>query len=186
MPGGHVAAREVVEHFGAVAVVAVDDHDRVALVHQYRRPVGRHLWELPAGLLDVPGEPAEVCAARELAEEAGLRAARWEVLTDMVTSPGVMDEAVRVFLARELTPVDRGEADDEEADLELHWVPLDEAVEWVAAGRVANGIAIAGLLLAARACAGGATRSVEEPFALRPTALAARKAAAASGTVRRG
>jgi len=88
MPDGRVARREVVEHYGAVAVVALDDQDRVVLIHQYRHPLGRRLWELPAGLLDEPDESPAAAAARELTEEAGVTAARWEVLVDVAASPG--------------------------------------------------------------------------------------------------
>ncbi|MDY5785792.1 NUDIX hydrolase, partial [Corynebacterium sp.] len=123
MPGGGEADREVVEHFGAVAVVALDADGRVALVEQYRRSVDRRLIELPAGLLDVGDEPALECARRELQEEAGLAANNWEVLVDIVTSPGFSDEAVRIFLATDLREVDRPEAEHEEADMALHVVP---------------------------------------------------------------
>src|SRR5215472_14853443 len=88
MPGGNTARREVVEHFGAVAVLAMDAEDNISLVYQYRHPIGRRLWELPAGLLDLGGEPAHITAARELKEEAGLEAAEWRVLVDLVSAPG--------------------------------------------------------------------------------------------------
>ena len=100
MPGGTPADREIVEHFGAVAVVALDDDNNVALVEQYRHSVGRRLLELPAGLLDVYGEDELDCAKRELVEEAGLQADEWAVLVDLVTSPGFAEEAVRVFVAK--------------------------------------------------------------------------------------
>jgi 8-oxo-dGDP phosphatase len=128
MPGGATARREVVEHFGAVAIVALDDDGNVVLVHQYRHPVRRRLWELPAGLLDFGDEAPDVTAARELEEEAGLAAGRWHVLVDVIAAPGFSDESVRVFLATELTDVDRPEAHDEEADLTVTRVPLSDAV----------------------------------------------------------
>lgn len=99
MPGGKSARREVVEHYGAVAVVALDDDGNVVLVYQYRHPLGRRLWELPAGLLDLGGEPPEVTAARELEEEVGLAASDWRVLVDLDSTPGFSDESVRVYLA---------------------------------------------------------------------------------------
>ena len=138
MPGGSTATREVVEHFGAVAVVAVDANERIAMVEQYRHTVGRRLWELPAGLLDFDGENALVTAQRELVEEAGLKAGKWSVLVDLVTSPGFAEEAVRVFLATDLTETDRPEAAEEEADMGFAWVPLDEARADVMNGRIAN------------------------------------------------
>ena len=103
MPGGAVASRDYMRHVGAVGVVALDDEDRVVLVRQYRHPVACDLWELPAGLIDVPGEPLDHAAARELAEEADLVAADWQLLVDVHTSPGCSNEVIRLFLARGLT-----------------------------------------------------------------------------------
>jgi 8-oxo-dGTP pyrophosphatase MutT (NUDIX family) len=154
MPGGEVKAREVVAQPGAVGIVALDGDGQVVLIKQYRHPVADWLIELPAGLLDVPGEPAYETAARELAEEAGLTAGRWDVLVDVRNSPGLSDEAVRVYLARDLTPVadsDRYVGADEETDLGVHRVPLDEAVAAVFTGEVQNALAVAGLLAAAYA-----------------------------------
>jgi len=156
-PGGTVT-REYIDHPGAVAVVALDDDERVLLLRQYRHPVRRELWEVPAGLLDVPGEAAYLGAARELAEEADLRAERWDVLVDYFTTPGGSNEALRVFLARGLSAVpeaERFEREAEELDMELRWVPLDEAVDAVLAGRVHNPSAVAGVLAAAASRAGG-------------------------------
>ncbi|MFY1621768.1 NUDIX domain-containing protein [Micromonospora sp. WMMD723] len=154
MPGGGTATRDYARHVGAVAVVALDDAGQVVLVRQYRQPVGRHLWELPAGLMDVSGEDLPVAAARELAEEADLTAARWDLLVDVHTSPGFSDEVVRVFLARELAEVpvgQRHERHDEEADLQVVRIDLDEAVGMALAGEITNGPCVAGLLAAARA-----------------------------------
>ncbi|WP_431886679.1 NUDIX domain-containing protein [Micromonospora wenchangensis] len=154
MPGGGTATRDYAQHVGAVAVVALDDAGQVVLVRQYRQPVGRHLWELPAGLMDVAGEDLPVAAARELAEEADLTAARWDLLVDVHTSPGFSDEVVRVFLARELAEVpvgQRHERHDEEADLQVVRIDLDEAVGMALAGEITNGPCVAGLLAAARA-----------------------------------
>jgi ADP-ribose pyrophosphatase len=158
MPGGRVAARDYVRHVGAVGVVALDAEDRVVLVRQYRHAVRRHLWELPAGLVDVDGEPASATALRELAEEADLTAGRVDLLLDMHSSPGFSDEVVRIFLARDLAPVpeaDRHERHDEEADLTVHRVDLDEAVDMVFTGRITNAACVAGVLAAARARAAG-------------------------------
>ncbi|SHG64540.1 NUDIX domain-containing protein [Streptoalloteichus hindustanus] len=170
MPGGRTGTREVVEHPGAVAVVALDPEQRVALIHQYRHPVGRRLWELPAGLLDVPGEDPVGAARRELAEETGLAASSWSVLVDVASSPGFSDECVRVFLATGLSEVDREvHHGSEEADLVLDWVPLDDAVRRALAGEIVNATAVAGLL-AARAVRGGAApaRPEDAPWRDRP------------------
>jgi ADP-ribose pyrophosphatase len=151
MPGDTTAVRDVVEHPGAVAVVAVDELDRVVVVRQYRHPVGRPLDELPAGLLDKAGEPALETAKRELAEEAGLGADDWHVLVDLLTTPGMSDEASRIYLARGLHEVDRDVQEHEEAEMTSHRVPLDELVEGVLAGEYENALLIAGALAAAHA-----------------------------------
>lgn len=177
MPGGSEVAREIVEHFGAVAIVAIDDHGRVALVEQYRHSVGERLLELPAGLLDMHAEDELTCAKRELQEEAGLAATEWGVLVDLVTSPGFAEEAVRVFIARGLRHVDRPDAENEEADMGFLWMDLDEAANNVLAGAITNSIAVSGILAAARLLGrGDKPRSVEEPFRFRPTSLADRRA----------
>jgi ADP-ribose pyrophosphatase len=153
MPGGATGVREVVEHPGAVAVVAIDDDDRVVLVRQYRHPVGRHLWELPAGLRDADGEPPVETAKRELAEEALLAAARWSLLTTTYSTPGFCDEMVLVYLAEGLRAVDRPDGftvEHEEADMTIERVPLADAVQRVFDGDIRNAIAVIGLLAAAR------------------------------------
>lgn len=175
MPGGRIASREVVEHDGAVAVLALDPDDRVVLVHQYRHPVGRRLWELPAGLLDFPGEEPHDAAARELAEEVGVAAEHWSVLLDVVASPGFTDESVRVFLATGLTAVDRPTSADEEADLVVARVPLADAVAQVLSGEIVNATTAAGLLaLAAVRAGGGQLRKADAPWVDRPHRFAAR------------
>jgi ADP-ribose pyrophosphatase len=153
MPGG-TASRDLVENKGAVGVVALDDVGRVVLIRQYRHAVGQRLWELPAGLRDVDGEPLARAAARELAEEADLVAARYDLLIDLYTSPGFSNETIRLFLARDLTVVpddQRFQRTDEEADLEVAWFDLDEAVAMVFRGEVVNAAAVGGLLAAVRA-----------------------------------
>lgn len=175
MPGGAVARREVVEHFGAVAVVALDGKGRIAMVYQYRHPVGRRLWELPAGLLDVGGEAPVLTAARELHEEAGLAAEQWSVLVDIVSAPGFSDESVRIFLATGLSEIERPAAEHEEADLVLDWVPLGEAVQRVLAGEIVNSLAAAGILAAHAVPDRSALRSVDSPWTDRPHAFAARQ-----------
>lgn len=152
MPGGNESQRDVVVHPGAVGVVALDDQGRVMLIKQYRHPVEETLWELPAGLLDVEGEMALSTAKRELGEEAGLQAEKWHVLVDILTSPGMTNEATRIYLARDVTETGNPRSDeDEEADLELAWVDLDEAVRSVLSGGIRNALAVAGLLAAAHA-----------------------------------
>jgi ADP-ribose pyrophosphatase len=179
MPGGNIAKREVVEHYGAVAVAAIDDEGRVALVYQYRHPIGRRLWELPAGLLDEPGEDPVAAAARELREEIGFTAERWDVLVDLISSPGFSDEALRVYLARDLTDVGRPEGHDEEADMEVHWVHIAQALQRVLSGKIVNSTAAAGILAAYAVIVDEKdTRPVEAPFPDRPTAFAAGKARA--------
>ncbi|MBB3604189.1 ADP-ribose pyrophosphatase [Mycolicibacterium sp. BK556] len=176
MPGGNVAKREVVEHYGAVVVVAVDDENRVAMVYQYRHAVGRRLWELPAGLLDEPGEDPAVGAARELREETGFTAEHWSVLLDLVSSAGFSDEALRVYLARGLTDVGRPAVHDEEADMKVEWFDIEEAAQRVLAGEIVNSHAAAGIL-AARAVIfeGKPTRPLDAPWRDRPVAFAAGK-----------
>jgi 8-oxo-dGDP phosphatase len=155
MPGGEPAVREVLVHPGAVVIAAVDEVDRIVLVRQYRHPIGRFQWEIPAGLLDVDGEPAPAAARRELAEETGLQATEWHTLTDLATSPGISSETVRVFLARGLSDVDDADRyvahGDEEADMTVERIALDDAVKRVLAGELINAATVAGVLAAARA-----------------------------------
>jgi len=154
MPDGGVAERDYMVHVGAVGVVALDAQERVALIKQYRHAVGTHLWELPAGLIDVAGEPLVHAAARELAEEADLHAARWDLLAEVHTSPGCSNERIRLFLARELSPVpddDRHQRTHEEAELEVHWVSLEEAVSMALSGEITNAACLVGVLGAAHA-----------------------------------
>lgn len=150
MPGDSSSQRDVVLHPGSVGVVALRD-GQVLLVNQYRHPVRRRLDELPAGLLDVPGEDALAAAQRELAEEAGLAADTWQVLVDCFTSPGMTDEAIRIFLARDVREVDRDLQDHEELELTSAWLPLEEAVRRVLAGDLHNAMACVGVLAAAQA-----------------------------------
>ena len=142
--------RQYVDHPGAAAVVAVDDEERVLLIQQYRHPIRHRDWEIPAGLLDVAGEPPIETARRELAEEADLVAASIEPLVSVFTTPGGNDEVVHVFLARQLTSASATFArTDEEADIRLEWVALADVVDAILAGRMRNGILVAGVLAAA-------------------------------------
>jgi ADP-ribose pyrophosphatase len=171
MPGATTSYRDVVVHPGAVAVLAVRD-DEVLLVTQYRHPVGARLDELPAGLLDIAGEPALLAAQRELVEEAGYAAARWDVLVDLWTSPGMTDEAIRIFLARDLTSVERDVQEHEELEMTSHWLPLDVAVSDALEGRLTNAVAVAGVLAAAaaRARKWEGLRAADAPWSARPRA----------------
>ena len=180
MPGGRTARREVVEHYGAVGIVALDDEQNLTMVHQYRHPVGRRLWEIPAGLLDMGGEEPHLSAARELREEAGLAAEQWRVLVDVISAAGFSDEGVRIYLATGLSRIDRPEAHDEEADLTVESIPLATAVDMVLTGDIVNSLAVAGVLAAATVVDrdGGidALRGVDAPWQDRSTAFAARQA----------
>jgi len=141
--------REFFEHPGAVAVVVMDDEDRVLAIKQYRHPIRSREWEIPAGLLDVAGEPLLEAAKRELAEEVDLEAAEWEILTDTATSPGGSDEHVRIYLARGLTATHAAfDREEEEADIVIRWIPLDELVAAIAAGTIRNSLLQVGVLSA--------------------------------------
>jgi 8-oxo-dGTP pyrophosphatase MutT (NUDIX family) len=172
MPDGALVGREVIEHPGAVAVLALDEADRVLLIRQYRHPAAAQLWEIPAGLRDVAGEPLVDTARRELLEEAGCRADDWRVLTDSLNSPGISTERLRVFLARELTVVPEAEREyvpeHEEAYLTVAWVPLDEAVGHALSGDIHNGVAILGILsaYAARVDGFATLRHADDPETL--------------------
>jgi 8-oxo-dGDP phosphatase len=171
MSDGTVATREVVEHPGAVGILALDEQDRVVLINQYRHPIRRYLDELPAGLLDVPGEPALEAARRELFEEAGLAASDWHVLVDLHTSPGMTDEAIRVFLARGLSDVtERFAPAHEEITLTVSRIPLEDAVRRALAGELTNAAAVAGVCAAALSRANGwrDLRPADAPWSARP------------------
>jgi ADP-ribose pyrophosphatase len=139
------------------------------MIRQYRHPVGRLLWEIPAGLRDVAGEPLRATAERELLEEAGYRAAQWWVLTDSYSSPGISTERIRIFLARGVALVPESERsyvpEHEEAHLEVSWVPLDEAVTRILAGDLHNGVTALGILAAyaARQDGFGMLRGTDAP-----------------------
>jgi len=144
---GDRITREYVDHTGAVAVLALDDEDRVLLIKQYRHPVRMRDWELPAGLLDITGESPLLAAQREFAEEVDLVAGRWDLLSEFMTSPGGSNEVLRVYLARDISDAPaRFERLEEEAGIEVRWAPLDEVVDAVLSRDVQNSIlAIAAL-----------------------------------------
>ena len=166
--------RDVVEHPGAVGILALDEQERVLLVSQYRHPVGHRLLEAPAGLLDVPGEAYHDAAVRELYEEGHVRARDWRVLVDAFTSPGMTTESIRVYLARGLEHVpddDRHVGHAEEADMPVVWAPLPDVVAAVLAGRLHNAVLCLAVLAAwtARHGAGyDALRPVDAPWPTAP------------------
>ena len=167
--------REYVWHTGAVAVLALDEQDRVLLIRQYRHPVGHSLWEIPAGLLDLDGEAPHVAAARELAEETGYVPDQMSTLVDLRPSPGGNDEVIRVYLATGVSESEEEfERTDEEAELVARWVPLADAVTAVLEGRITNGTTVAALLavqaLRGREAGRGSAqlRPADAPFMVRP------------------
>lgn len=147
MPDGDLAVRDVLVHPGSVGVLVLDEEHRVLVLRQYRHPIGRRLWELPAGLLDFPGEDRLAAARRELAEEAHLAADDWRILVDAYTSPGISDESVRIYLARGVRalPGERPQGRHEEADLPSAWVPLRELLDGVLAGTLSNPLLVMGV-----------------------------------------
>lgn len=168
--GQDPVVREYTRHPGAVAVVVLRGEsggEEILLERQYRHPVKAELWEIPAGLLDIPGEDPRLAAERELAEEADLVADRWDVLVDYFTSPGGSTEPLRIFLARELRDADEAfEREDEEATMEYAWVSLDDALTMVLDGRLHNPSAVIGVLAthAARARGWAGLRPADAPW----------------------
>lgn len=176
-PGGEQLHRFYLDHPGSVAVLALDDNDRVLVERQYRHPVRMKLVELPAGILDVAGESALAGAQRELAEEARLAAREWHVLIDHFASPGCSSESLRVYLARGLSPRPRPEGfvvEGEEADMTLEWVALDDLVDGVLGGRLGNPNLAVGVLALALARATGRLdrlRPADAAWPARPSAV---------------
>ncbi|WP_129838829.1 NUDIX hydrolase [Streptomyces sp. RFCAC02] len=173
MPDGSTARRDYQVHPGSVAILALDERDQVVVIEQYRHPVRHRLWEIPAGLLDVPGENPLHAAQRELYEEAHIKAEEWRVLVDVYTSPGGSDEAVRIFLATELSaaPGERFAAGEEEADMRHARVPVADLVRAVLAGRLHNSCLTYGVLALQAARAGdgvAALRPADAPWPARP------------------
>lgn len=153
---GHEVTREFMDHPGAVAVLALDEDDRVLVIKQYRHPVRSRDWELPAGLLDIAGESPLLAAQRELAEEVDKVAERWDLLADFMTSPGGSNEVLRVYLARGVSEAPEVfERTEEEAGIEVRWVPLDDLVDAVLARDIQNSILVIAVLSAAAGRARG-------------------------------
>jgi 8-oxo-dGDP phosphatase len=156
MPDSQQAERTVITHIGAVAILALDERERVLMIRQYRHPVARQLWEIPAGLRDVTGEALADTARRELLEETGHVAREWHVLLDSYSSPGIITERMRIFLARGLEAADSGyQRQGEEKFLRTAWVPLAEAVAAALAGKLHNGATIQGVLAGYIGSSGG-------------------------------
>ncbi|MCX5197584.1 NUDIX hydrolase [Streptomyces sp. NBC_00249] len=175
MPDGSVTRRDYQVHPGSVCVLALDEAGRVLVLSQYRHPVRRRLWELPAGLLDVPGENPLHGAQRELYEEAHVKAEDWRVLADFYASPGGSDEAIRIFLARGVAHAEGERYEDaasEEADMQLEWVPLADLVRGVLAGELGNPGLVTGVLALSAALASEAgldtLRPALAPWPARP------------------
>jgi ADP-ribose pyrophosphatase len=159
LPDNHQAERTVVTHLGAVAVLALDDAQRVLMIRQYRHPVGRQLWEIPAGLRDADGESPLQTAERELLEETGYRASEWHTLIDYFSSPGYSTEKLRIFLARGLERADDNgyERQHEEKFIVADWVPLSDAADLALGGKLHSGPAVAGVLAGYAASSRGFT-----------------------------
>ncbi len=173
-PDGASMERQFLTHPGAVAIVPWDEErDEIALLQQYRHPVRMELVEIPAGLLDVAGEAWNDAAVRELAEEIELKAARWDVLVDMATTPGACEETIRIFLARGLECAERPEGfelEGEEAHMTWAFHPRQEVVDAVMAGRVQSPTLVAGILALETARLSGRLdqlRSLDAPWPIR-------------------
>ncbi|MFG2917930.1 NUDIX domain-containing protein [Kitasatospora sp. NPDC048298] len=174
MPDGSWARRDYQTHPGSVSVLALDDEQRVLVLRQYRHPVRQRLWELPAGLLDVPGENPWHAAQRELYEEAYCKAGTWRILADYYTSPGGTDEALRMFLATDLAQAEgeRYAAEGEEQEIEVAWVPVPELIRLIQAGGLHNPTLVTGTLAVHAALTGpdglDALRPADSPWPARP------------------
>lgn len=145
LPNGRQAELEVIHHPGGAAVVALDADGRVCLLRQFRHAVGGWIWELPAGKLE-PDEPPATTAWRELEEEAGRRAQQWTDLGRVFSSPGVFNEIIYLYLARDLTDVPQNHEPHE--NIEVHWLPFAQALQMARAGEILDAKTLAGLLRA--------------------------------------
>lgn len=146
LPNGEEADFEIVHHPGGAAVVALDESGRVCLLRQFRHAVGGWLWELPAGKID-QGEDPETTAARELLEEAGIAASRWQSLGRAISSPGIFTEVIHLYLAQDLRHLSHHHERHEVID--IHWLPLTEALAWAEQGEIVDGKTLVGLFRAA-------------------------------------
>lgn len=146
--GDQQLQREYVVHAGAVGVIALDHQGNILLIKQYRVSQGKMMWEVPAGLLDVAGEDPLVAAQRELLEETGYEAKKWNVLVDFATTPGGSTEQIRMYLAQGLIehPDGRPQAQDEENNMQVEWVSVSEVLESIGKGSVTNPVLVTGTL----------------------------------------
>lgn len=173
LPNGRTAAREIVKHKGAAAIVPVDERGHVWLVRQHRVAIDEFTWEIPAGKLDYTGEDPFACAQRELEEETGLRAEHWQKLNHVVTTPGFCTEKIALYLA---TGLSRHEAHpDADEFLNLTTMPLSEAVRYVMEGEITDAKTCLGLLMAEKALAKGRTAPQDAAGVLDRRLDAARK-----------
>jgi ADP-ribose pyrophosphatase len=149
-PSGNTTYREIVEHPGGAVILCLFENSEILLIKQYRHPFGHDVVELPAGKLDA-GEDPLACAQRELQEETGYAARRWEKMTALYATPGFCNEVLHLFLAQELFPHEKGQALEEgEASIEIIRVPISEAISMIERQQIVDGKTIAGILLAAR------------------------------------
>lgn len=173
---GEVLRREYIVHPGAVAIIAMDHEGKLLLVQQYRHPQGKVMWEPPAGLLDTPDEDPLECAKRELLEETGYEASKWEVLLDFANTPGGSSEQIRIYFAQGLKEHvgGRPQGSDEESSMTVHWVPLSEVLASIGAGLVTNAALVVGTLALVTALAEPDTmlRPANSPWPARADILA--------------
>ena len=142
LPNGVEIDLAVIRHPGAAAIVALDNAGNLAMLHQYRHAIGGYLWEIPAGCRNTGESPLE-CANRELAEEAGLSAQRWDHLGTIVTIPSFCDERIDLYLARELEPA-TGTPDEDEV-IRVEKISFDDAMKMIRSGEIIDAKTIAGL-----------------------------------------
>lgn len=174
--GDHELVRDYLQHMGAVAILAVNEKDEVLTIHQYRHPVGANLLEIPAGLLDFPEESALEAAKRELLEETGYRAGTWFTLVDFCTSPGSSSEAVRIFLAKDLSfnGFDASTLDAEETELEPKWIPISDLIQLIAQGNLNSPTASLAISTYV-ALSGTDLRDAEAPWQMRENLIATKR-----------
>jgi ADP-ribose pyrophosphatase len=148
-PSGKKSIREVAEHHGGAVALAMFPDRRIVLVNQHRYPFDAFLWELPAGKLN-PGEDPLHCAGRELEEETGYRASRWEKLASIYTSPGFCSEVLHIYLARDLSEPGERRLEEGEATMTMRIFTIDEVIAMIERGEIKDAKTICGTLLAER------------------------------------